>query len=207
MGKSKPKSSSGQTGPAPKFELQRALFAEQRAELLVALETRFSKNMDRHAGIAWDAVRARLDARDGALASLYAMESTGGEPDVIGHDSQTGAFIFCDCARQSPAGRRSICYDGAGQAEREKKQVYPAGNAVDMAAAMGLDLLDEAQYVALQKLGEFDTTTSSWLATPAGVRERGGAIFGDFRYGRVFIYHNGAGSFYGARGFRGLLRV
>ncbi len=148
-----------------------------------------------------------MAARPEKLASLNAMETTGGEPDVIGYDAETGEYLFCDCSAQTPDGRRSICYDGAGEQERIKKGVNPGGNAVDLAAAMGLELLDESQYRALQELGEFDTTTSSWLQTPAEIRELGGAIFGDWRYGQVFIYHNGAQSFYSGRGFRGLLRV
>jgi hypothetical protein len=135
------------------------------------------------------------------------MESTGGEPDVVGYDKETGEYLFCDCSAQSPKGRRSICYDGEAQEEREKKGVHPAGNAIDMAVAMGIELLNEDQYRALQRLGEFDTTTSSWIQTPTDIRELGGAIFADRRYDHVFVYHNSAPSFYAARGFRGSLRV
>lgn len=186
---------------------EKSLSAEQREELLSTLQTRFADNMERHKGLDWAAVQARLEANPQKLWSLHEMERTGGEPDVVGQDEATGEILFIDCAAQSPDGRRSICYDGAGQAARVKKGVYPEGNAVDMAAAMGVELLTEAQYGELQTLGEFDTTTSSWVATPPDIRERGGAIFGDRRYGRVFFYHNGAQSFYSARGFRGRLRV
>ncbi|MGI6150025.1 MAG: DUF4256 domain-containing protein [Limnochordia bacterium] len=176
------------------------------AELLGKLKERFEQNMERHAKIAWEDVLARLQADSGKLRSLQAMEDSGGEPDVIGTDDE-GRFIFCDCAAESPAGRRNLCYDRQGQDQREKKGVFPEGNAVDMAAEMGIELLDEEQYRVLQKLGPFDTKTSSWLQTPVDIRERGGAVFGDYRYGRVFVYHNSAGSFYSSRGFRGLLRV
>ncbi len=184
-----------------------ALSAEQRDELLRTLAARFENNRGRHEGLAWADVLAKLEAQTDKLWSLNEMERTGGEPDVIGHDKETGEFFFCDCSAESPAGRRTICYDGEGQAAREKKGVYPAGNAVDMADAMRIELLAEAQYRELQELGEFDTKTSSWVKAPADIRERGGAIFADRRYGRVFVYHNSAPSFYSARGFRGLLRV
>jgi hypothetical protein len=183
------------------------LTAERGEELLAVLQARFEANMVRHAGLEWAEVRAKLEAAAGKLWSLNEMERTGGEPDVIGHDEKTGEVIFCDCSPQSPDGRRSICYDGAGQAAREKKGIYPAGNAVDMAATMGIELLTEEQYRSLQEIGTFDTTTSSWVQTPAAIRKRGGAIFCDRRYDHVFVYHNGAPSFYSARGFRGLLRV
>ncbi len=189
--------------PNPDSELS----PEQRKELLANLQARFEENMSRHEGLDWAKVQARLAADNKRLWSLNEMERTGGEPDVIGRNEGTGEFIFCDCSAQSPDGRRSICYDGDGQEAREKKGVYPAGNAVDMAAAMGIELLTVEQYRTLQEVGEFDTTTSSWVKTPADIRELGGAIFADRRYGHVFVYHNSAPSFYSARGFRGLLRV
>ncbi|MBS3985783.1 MAG: DUF4256 domain-containing protein [Selenomonadales bacterium] len=176
-------------------------------EIMDVLRARFAANAKRHLGIKWEQVQARLDANPMKLGSLREMESTGGEPDVIGCDPQTGAVIFCDCSPETPLGRRNSCYDRAGQAEREKKGIFPSGNAVDMAAAMGIELLTEEAYHELQRLGSFDTKTSSWLKTPAEVRKLGGAIFGDRRFGRVFIYHNGAASFYSVRGFRGSLRV
>ena len=189
--------------PNPNSELS----PEQREELLTTLEDRFEKNMSRHKGLEWAKVKAKLEANGEKLWSLNEMERTGGEPDVIGHDKETGEFIFCDCSVQSPEGRRTICYDREGQEEREKKGVYPRGNAVDMAAAMGIELLTEEQYRELQKLEEFDTKTSSWVKTPSDIRNLGGAIFCDRRYDTVFVYHNSAPSFYSARGFRGLLRV
>ena len=179
--------------------------AQEREQLLEALKVRFEKNMHRHEGIAWTEVRARLEANPGALRSLRDMESTGGEPDVIARDAGTGHYTFCDCAAESPAGRRSLCYDGA--ALRSRKENKPRGSAVEMAAAMGIALLTEDQYRALQALDALDTKTSSWIATPPDVRELGGALFCDRRYGKVFVYHNGAESYYAARGFRGLLRV
>ena len=185
----------------------RELSPEQREGLLRTLEARFQKNMDRHQGLAWAAVSARLEADGDRLWSLLEMERTGGEPDVIGQDERTGEFIFCDCSAQSPQGRRSICYDREGQEAREKKGIYPGGNAVEMAAAMGVELLSEEQYRTLQKVGKFDTTTSSWIKTPPAIRRLGGALFGDRRYNTVFVYHNSAPSFYSARGFRGLLKV
>jgi Protein of unknown function (DUF4256) len=179
--------------------------AKQRDELLSILKTRFEKNMTRHKGIDWAAVQERLAARPEKLWALSQMESTGGEPDVAGYDKKTGEYIFYDCAAESPGGRRSVCYDREGLDAR--KEFKPENNAVDMAANMGIELLTEDDYRALQQLGRFDTKTSSWLKTPAAIRKLGGAIFGDFRYGQVFVYHNGAQSYYGARGFRGLLRV
>jgi hypothetical protein len=173
--------------------------------LLTMLEIRFEKNMNRHYGLEWANVRARLEANPEKLRSLDEMEETGGEPDVVGQDKKTGEYIFYDCSEESPDGRRSLCYDGA--AWKARKEHKPKSNAVDMATAMGIELLTEDQYRELQKLGNFDTKTSSWLKTPADVRALGGAIFGDRRYGRVFVYHNGAESYYGARGFRGWLRV
>lgn len=199
--------SKGSGKPIPKAVVNLSFSAQQGEELLATLQERFEHNTDRHPGLDWSQVRSRLEAQPDKFASLYAMESSGGEPDVVVLDGESGQIVFCDCSPQSPAGRRSICYDGAAQAEREKKGVHPGGNAVDLAGAMGLELLDEAQYRMLQELGDFDTTTSSWLKTPTAIRKLGGAIFGDRRYGRVFIYHNGAPSFYAARGFRGALKV
>ena len=179
--------------------------AKQRAQLIEGLEARFERQAARHPGIAWKAVRAKLEQNAAALAALQAMESSGGEPDVIGRDEASGAYLYCDCSPESPAGRRSLCYDG--EALRKRKENKPAGSAMEMAAAMGVELLDEAAYRVLQRLGEFDLKTSSWVATPADVRERGGALFCDRRYGRVFTYHNGAESYYAARGFRAVLKV
>lgn len=201
------KSSKGSGKPIPRVEINLKFSPAQGEELLETLKVRFEKNMNRHKGLEWPKIQAKLEAHSEKLSSLNAMESSGGEPDVVGYDKETDEYIFCDCAAESPPGRRSICYDGAAQQEREKKGVHPGGNAVDVAAAMGVELLDEVQYRELQKLGEFDTKTSSWIQTPADIRELGGAIFGDRRYGHIFVYHNGAPSFYAARGFRGLLRV
>ena len=183
------------------------LSVEQRDELLRVLKARFEKNMDRHEGLEWAKVQAKLEANPEKLWSLNEMERTGGEPDVIGHDEKTGEYIFCDCSAESPKGRRNVCYDREGQDEREKRGVYPEGNAVEMAAAMSIELLTEEEYRELQKLGNFDTKTSSWIKTPSDIRKLGGALFADRRYGDVFVYHNSAPSFYGARGFRGSLRV
>ncbi|GAB4471964.1 MAG: DUF4256 domain-containing protein [Anaerolineae bacterium] len=180
---------------------------DTKEELLKVLKARFEKNMGRHQGLDWAEVQAKLEASPEKLWSLNEMERTGGEPDVIGYHAETGEYIFCDCSAESPAGRRNVCYDHEGQEAREKRGVYPAGNAVDMAAAMGIELLTEESYRELQKLGSFDTKTSSWVKTPPDVRKLGGALFADHRYGRVFVYHNSAPSFYSARGFRGLLRV
>jgi hypothetical protein len=177
----------------------------EREALLRTLERRFNDNTPRHQGISWAEVRARFDGKPDALESIRRMEDTGGEPDVIGGNDETGHVTFCDCAAESPSGRRSLCYDGEALASR--KEHKPKGSAVDMAASMGVDLLTEEDYRALQQLGEFDRKTSSWVATPADVRALGGALFCDRRYGRVFTYHNGAESYYAARGFRGLLRV
>lgn len=177
----------------------------QQHDIIAVLKSRFEKNMSRHKGITWGSVKNRIADQPEKLSTLEEMERTGGEPDVIGQDSVTGEFLFCDCAAETPSGRRSVCYDREGWESRKKAR--PANNAVDMAAAMGIDLLTEEEYRELQQLGTFDAKTSSWLKTPEAVRERGGALFGDYRYGRVFVYHNGAQSYYGARGFRGLLRV
>lgn len=177
----------------------------ERDELLQALNARFAKNMHRHKGIAWADVQAKLAGNPAALKSLRAMEITGGEPDVIGRDGKAGHFTFCDCSAESPIGRRSVCYDR--EALESRKEHKPKGSAVEMAAAMGIALLTEDQYRALQTLGEFDTKTSSWVETPQDVRSLGGALFCDRRYGKVFVYHNGAQSYYAARGFRGSLRA
>ena len=174
-------------------------------EILSILKDRFERHPQRHPGIAWSDVEARLKQAPHALEALRAMEATGGEPDVIGRDEHSRELLFCDCSAESPTGRRSLCYDRAALDARPANK--PEGCVVDRAAELGISLLSEAQYRALQELGEFDTKTSSWIETPADVRARGGALFGDHRYGRVFIYHNGAQSYYAARGFRGLLRV
>ena len=179
--------------------------ASQRDALLETLKTRFESNMGRHKGLDWAKVQARLEARPDKLRSLAEMESTGGEPDVVGHDRKTGEYIFYDCSAESPSGRRSICYDR--KALDARKENKPKDSALDMARSMGVDLLTEEQYRELQALGHFDTKTSSWIVTPPDIRQRGGAIFGDYRYGHVFVYHNGADSYYAARGFRGSLRI
>ena len=201
------KSSKGSGKPIPKTEINLELSSEHRRELLKTLQVRFEKNMNRHKGLEWSKIQAKLEAHPEKLSSLNAMESTGGEPDVVGYDKKTGEYIFFDCSRESPTGRRSICYDREGQQEREKKGVHPAGNAVDLAAAMGTELLTEEEYRALQQLEEFDTKTESWVKTPTDIRKLGGALFCDRRYGHVFVFHNSAPSFYAARGFRGSLRV
>jgi hypothetical protein len=177
----------------------------KKQDILQTLKTRFEQNPQRHPDIPWAYVQARLESNPNALKSLQAMETTGGEPDVIGHDEGTGVITFCDCAKESPTGRRSLCYDRAALDARKENK--PKGSAVEMAKEMGIALLTEDQYRALQKLGEFDAKTSSWLATPPELRALDGAIFGDYRYGRVFIYHNGVQSYYAARGFRGVLRI
>ncbi|MDQ3673875.1 MAG: DUF4256 domain-containing protein [Gemmatimonadota bacterium] len=179
--------------------------AKKRAELLQALKARFQKNMHLHAGIAWADVQAKLQENLDALTSLQEMEATRGEPDVIGETKDSRHFIFCDCSPESPAGRRSLCYDAEARAAR--KEHKPESSAVEMASAMGIELLTEELYRELQKLGEFDTKTSSWIKTPTDIRALGGALFCDRRYGKVFVYHNGAQSYYAARGFRGSLKV
>jgi len=178
---------------------------EQREELLKALKARFEKNMNRHKGLEWAKVQAKLEANTEKLWSLNEMETTGGEPDVVGHDKKTGEYIFYDCSPESPQGRRSFCYDR--EALDSRKEHKPANNAVDMAVYIGIELLTEEQYRELQKLGNFDSKTSSWVTTPADIRKLGGALFCDRRYNTVFVYHNGAESYYAARGFRGSLRV
>ncbi len=184
---------------------KKELSPEQREELLRALKARFEKNMNRHKGLEWAKVQAKLEANTEKLWSLNEMERTGGEPDVVGHDKKTGEYVFYDCSAESPKGRRNICYDREGQEAR--KALKPENNAIDMAAAMGIELLTKEQYRELQKLGNFDTKTSSWVKTPSDIRKLGGALFADRRYGHVFVYHNSAPSYYGVRGFRGSLRV
>ena len=181
------------------------LSKKQRDEILKALQARFEKNMNRHKGLAWAQVQAKLDANAEKLWSLHEMERTGGEPDVIGHEQKTGEYIFYDCSAESPQGRRSLCYDR--EALESRKENKPKGSAVNMAAAMGVELLTEEQYRELQKLGQFDTKTSSWVKAPADIRKLGGALFCDRRYDTVFVYHNGAESYYAARGFRGWLKI
>ncbi len=184
---------------------QKELSPEQRVELLHALKARFEKNRSRHEGLVWADVQSRLEANAGKLWSLYEMERTGGEPDVVGRDQKTDEYLFYDCSAESPNGRRSVCYDHAAlEARKENK---PKAAAVEMAADLGIELLSEEQYRELQQLGSFDTKTSNWLKTPAGIRKLGGALFCDRRYDTVFVYHNGADSYYSARGFRGSLRV
>ena len=179
--------------------------AKQREELLTALQDRFERNKKRHAKIDWAKLQAKLEANPEKLWSLYEMERTGGEPDVVGHDAKSGEYIFFDCSAESPKGRRSLCYDR--KALDSRKEHKPQSSALDMAAAMGVELLTEEQYRELQQLGEFDLKTSSWIQTPPAIRKLGGAIFCDRRYDTVFVYHNGAESYYAARGFRGALRV
>jgi uncharacterized protein DUF4256 len=184
---------------------KKELTREQREQLLKALKARFEKNMNRHKGLAWAEVQAKLDANPETLWSLSEMERTGGEPDVVGHDKKTGEYIFYDCSEESPKARRSLCYDR--EALDSRKENKPKGSAVEMAAAIGIELLTEEQYRELQKFGEIDTKTSSWVKTPSAVRKLGGALFCDRRFDTVFVYHNGAESYYAARGFRGWLRV
>jgi hypothetical protein len=186
-------------------EPEKALAPAKREELLSILKTRFEKNRNRHPGIDWDPVKTKLEADAGKLWSLHEMERTGGEPDVAGYDHKTGEYLFYDCSAETPKGRRSICYDR--EARETRKENKPETSAMDMAAAMGITLLTEEQYRDLQKLGAFDTKTSSWVKTPSDIRSLGGALFCDRRYGHVFLYHNGADSYYAARAFRGVLRV
>src|SRR5215213_3188139 len=184
---------------------KKELSPEQREQLLETLKARFEKNMNRHKGLEWAKVQAKLEANPKKLWSLNEMERTGGEPDVVGHDKKAGEYVFYDCSAESPKGRRSICYDR--EALEARKEHKPKDSAINMAAAMGIELLTEEQYRELQQLGEFDTKTSSWVQTPSDIRKLGGALFCDRRYGHVFVYHNGAESYYGARAFRGSLRV
>lgn len=188
-----------------KIMANQTLSKKQGDEILKALKTRFENNMGRHHGLAWAEVQAKLEANPGKLWSLSEMEKTGGEPDVVAHDKKTGEYIFFDCSPESPKGRRSFCYDR--EALDSRKEAKPKNSAMDIAAAMGVELLTEEQYRELQKIGEFDTKTSSWVKTPADMRKLGGALFGDRRFGRVFFYHNGAESYYAARAFRGSLKV
>ncbi|HZX20051.1 MAG TPA: DUF4256 domain-containing protein [archaeon] len=184
---------------------KKELSPEQREKLLKVLKARFEKNMNRHKGIEWAKVQSKLESNTKKLWSLNEMERTGGEPDIIGQDKKTGEYIFYDCSAETPNGRRSVCYDS--EALESRKEHKPKNNAVDMAASMGVELLSEEQYRELQKLGNFDTKTSSWVKTPSNIRKLGGALFCDRRYDNVFVYHNGAESYYAARGFRGSLRV
>jgi hypothetical protein len=184
---------------------KKQLSPERRAQLLALLETRFEKNLRRHKGLEWAGVKGRLESREEKLWSLSEMERTGGEPDVVAHDKKSGEYLFFDCSPQSPAGRTSVCYDR--EALDSRKEHKPKDNAADMAAAMGIELLSEEQYRELQRLGEFDTKSSSWIKAPPDIRKLGGALFGDRRYDHVFVYHNGAQSYYSGRGFRGVLRV
>ena len=185
--------------------MKKELSPKQREELLKTLKTRFEKNMQRHKGVEWAKVKSKLEANPAKLWSLNEMETTGGEPDVVGHDKKTGEYIFYDCSPESPNGRRSLCYDREALVAR--KEHKPKNNALDLADAMGIELLTEEQYRQLQQLGDFDTKTSSWIQTPDDIRELGGALFCDRRYNTVFVYHNGAESYYAARGFRGSIRV
>ena len=189
----------------PNVVTEKELSPEQGDELIRVLKVRFDKHMDRHQGLEWAKVQEKLEAVPKKLWSLNEMERTGGEPDIVSHDKKTGEYIFYDCSEQSPIGRRSLCYDR--EALESRKEHKPENNTIDMAAAMGIEILTEGQYRELQKLGNFDTKTSSWVQTPSEIRKLGGAIFCDRRYNTVFVYHNGAESYYSARGFRGLLRV
>lgn len=184
---------------------ERKLSPEEREEILRTLKARFEKNMDRHKGLEWAKVQEKLETSAEKLWSLYEMERTEGEPDVVGHDKKTDEYIFYDCSAESPSGRRSVCFDREALESRKKHK--PENSAIDMAADMGIELLTEDQYRALQKLGNFDNKTSSWVQTPTDIRKLGGALFCDYRFGHVFVYHNGADSYYAARGFRGSLRV
>ena len=192
-------------GTSSSIGTKKELSSEQREELLRVLKARFEKNMNRHKGQQWAKVQAKLEGSTEKLWALNEMERTGGEPDVVGRDSKTGEYIFYDCCAESPYGRRNVCYDR--EAQESRKALKPKDNAIDMAAAMGIELLTEKEYRQLQKLGDFDTKTSSWVKTPISIRKLGGALFADYRYGQVFVYHNSAPSYYGARGLRGSLRV
>jgi len=199
------KSSKGNGKPISKIEIDSELSSEQRAALLKTLQVRFEENMNRHKALVWPQIQAKLEAHPKKLASIHAMESTGGEPDVVGYDKKTGEYIFYDCSGESPKGRRSLCYDR--EALDSRKENKPKDNAMDMASAIGVEILTEEQYRELQKAGKFDAKTSSWVKTPSAIRKLGGALFCDRRYDTVFVYHNGAESYYAARGFRGSLRV
>ena len=188
-------------------KLGKYISPERKGELIELLKKRFDENMIRHSGIIWKKIQARLEANAEKIWSVNEMERTGGAPDVVSYDEITDKYFFYDCSPESPAGRRSICYDGRGQEAREKQGIKPGGNAIDMAATIGIEILTDVQYRQLQKIGNFDTRTSSWLKTPPDIRKLGGAIFADRRYGTVFVYHNGASSFYSGRGFRGFLDV
>jgi len=190
---------------SPITQFKKELSQKQREELVKILKARFEKNMNHHKGFEWAKIQAKLNANTEKLWSLNEMERTGGEPDIVGYDKKTGEYIFYDCSAESPKGRRSVCYDR--EALDARKEHKPKNNAIDMAAAMGIELLSEEQYRELQKLGNFDTKTSSWVKTPSEIRKLGGAIFADFRYGNVFVYHNSAESYYAVRAFRGLLKV
>lgn len=192
-------------GTSPDANAGRVLSAELLEELLKTLKKRFTENMNRHGDLEWGQIKAKLEASPEKAWSVYEMERTGGEPDVVYHDEETGEYIFYDCSAESPSGRRSLCYDG--DALKERKEAKPSNSILDMASQMGIEVLSEEQYRDLQRLGTFDTKTSSWLKTPPKVRKLGGAIFADRRYDQVFIYHNGASSYYAARGFRGYVRV
>ena len=187
------------------LNLNHELEEEQKQEIIKILKSRFDSNMHRHSDVNWEKLQAKLEAMPSKLRSLYAMESTGGEPDVVKYDNATNEYIFYDCSVETPKGRRSLCYDR--EALDARKEFKPENSALDVAAEMGVELLDEEQYRELQQLGKFDTKTSSWLKTPSDIRRLGGAIFAEFRYGHVFVFHNGAQSYYAVRGFRGLLRV
>ena len=200
-----PKSPKGGGSPQKKIEINLAISPEQGEEQLKTLQARFEKNMDRHKGLVWAKVQTKLEENADKLWSLNERERTGGEPDVVGYDQTTGEYIFYDCSAESPKDRRSLCYDR--ESLESRKEHKPKNNVIDMANAMGIELLSEEQYRELQKLGSFDAKTSSWVKTPDNIRKLGGAIFADFRYDHVFIYHNGAESYYAARGFRGSLRV
>ncbi len=193
------------TAGAEAMTQKKPLSPEQRKELLTALKARFEKNLSRHKGLEWAKIQAKLEASPEKLWSLNEMERTGGEPDVVGQDKRSGEYIFFDCSEQTPSGRGSLCYDD--EALESRKEHKPKGSALNMAAAMGIEILTEEEYLALQKLGEFDTKRSSWIKTPADIRKLGGALYGERRYNRVFIGHNGAESYYQGRGFRGSLRV
>lgn len=186
-------------------KINKEVSKKQNEELFDKLKFRFEKNMLRHKGISWETVKAKLESNSGKIWSLNEMEKTGGEPDVVAYDKKANEYLFYDCSEESPGGRRSVCYDREGWESR--KEHRPKNNAIDMAAEMGVELLTEAQYRELQELGRFDLKTSSWLKTPNEIRELGGAIFADFRFGTVFVYHNGAQSYYAGRAFRGMLRV